>query len=74
MDDLRNARPFVPLNVTVSPETLYKFAAAINQICNDMMSPLIVDDARALANSIFYSTDTSKLCYKDPDGVVHELY
>lgn len=32
------------------------------------------DDSSAFTNSIYYSTDQDKLCYKDPGGNVHALY
>ncbi len=38
------------------------------------LSPQSFTDAAAANNTIFYSTDRSKLCYKDPGGTVNELY
>jgi len=36
--------------------------------------PRQIDDATALPGEQYYSTDRSKLCYKDPGGTVNELY
>lgn len=36
--------------------------------------PLSSADASAPNNSIYYSTDQSKLCYKDSLGTVNDLY
>ncbi len=38
------------------------------------LTPQSLTDAAAVNNTIFYSTDRSKLCYKDPGGTVNELY
>lgn len=37
-------------------------------------TPVSYSNAAAPNNSIFYSTTDSKLSYKDPAGVVHNLY
>ena len=36
--------------------------------------PAHLADAAAAADSLYYSTDSGKLAYKDPAGVVHDLY
>ena len=47
-------------NVTTQPNTIRK--------------PVTTSDSAAANNTIFYSSDTNKLSYKDPAGVVHALY
>lgn len=47
-------------NVNVQPNTIKK--------------PETTSDASAENNSIYFSSDTNKLCYKDPSGTVNELY
>ena len=43
-------------------------------IPNALISPVSYTNAAAPNNTIFYSTTDSKLSYKDPAGVVHNLY
>lgn len=52
---------------------------AINQTLNKLLpfgayTPFSQSDASASSNSLYYSTTTSKLTYKDPSGVTHTLY
>jgi hypothetical protein len=52
---------------------------AINQTLNKLLPngayiPFSQSDAAASTNSLYYSTTTSKLTYKDPSGSTHELY
>lgn len=34
----------------------------------------LVGNVSAMNNSIYFSTDSSKLCYKDSSGATHDLY
>lgn len=48
---------------------------AVNYIRNDgSLEPVSLSDAAAINNSIYYSTDQSKLVYKDSGGTVNVLY
>jgi hypothetical protein len=48
---------------------------AITYIRNDgSIEPVSLADADAANNSIYYSTDQSKLVFKDSGGVVNDLY
>lgn len=38
------------------------------------LSPVQTTDTAAEAGTVFYSTNRTKLCFKSPDGVIHELY
>lgn len=41
---------------------------------NGNIQPATNTDVLAANNSIYYSSTTSKLCYRDPSGSVHTLY
>lgn len=41
---------------------------------DNSIEPVSLADADAVNNSIYYSTDQSKLVYKDSAGVVNDLY
>lgn len=41
---------------------------------DDTIAPVSLADASAANNSLYYSTDQSKLVYKDLSGTVHSLY
>lgn len=43
-------------------------------IQNGYFLPISSADADAPLNSIYYSTDSSKLVYRDPSGTVNDLY
>jgi hypothetical protein len=43
-------------------------------IFNKAITPASLADSAAQVNSIYYSTDASKLVYKDSGGTVHNLY
>jgi len=41
---------------------------------NGCINPVSIADATAANNSIYYSTDATKLVYKDSGGTVNSLY
>lgn len=43
-------------------------------VCEGSFSPASMTDAAAPSNCLYYSTTQSKLCFKDPGGVVNPLY
>lgn len=52
---------------------------ALNQTLNNLLPigayiPFPQSDASAPNNSLYYSTTTNKLTYKDPSGSTHTLY
>lgn len=46
----------------------------IKYLPNTAYTPFQQTDASASSNSLYYSTTTSKLTYKDPSGTTHTLY
>lgn len=52
---------------------------SLNQTLNNLLPngayvPFSQSDASASSNTLYYSTDTNVLSYKDPSSVVHLLY
>lgn len=47
-------------------------ARVFNQ--DNSLKPAHLSDAEAQADSVYYSTTASKVCYKDSSGVIHNLY
>ncbi len=41
---------------------------------DNSLVPVILSDAAAENNSLYFSNTVDKLVYKDPNGVVHPLY
>lgn len=57
---------FWTFNAVLPPNLVYNTTTAYQ--------PPPLKDADATSNSIYYSTDSNKLSYKDPSGVSHTLY
>ncbi len=70
---------FLPTNQASVEALLVKIALLIEQlnvqsINHGYFLPISSADADAPLNSIYYSTDSSKLVYKDSLGTSHDLY
>ena len=60
-------------------QSLVQNLATINQnlvklLPNGAYTPYQQTDASASSNTLYYSTTTSKLTYKDPTGTTHTFY
>lgn len=68
---------FTTINSTLNQ--ISQGISALNNTLNTLLPngayhPFSSSDAAAPTNSMYYSTDASKLVYKDSGGVVHALY
>lgn len=66
-------------NMTIFPQgNLITFAVQLpaGMVINNLNAwqPPTIQDANSLNNSVYFSSDASKLVYKDISGVVHSLY
>jgi len=72
---------FNPNTVTMFPASFLNMGGGVSTAINSPITafsggiqPASLSNAAAPNNTIFYSTTDSKLSYKDPAGVVHNLY
>ena len=69
---------FLPTTQRNTEMLLIKVAQLLEQLQTTLVDgfyePPTSADADAPLNSIYYSTDSSKLAYKDSRGTTHDLY